>query len=45
MIGQIVTEFFNIKINSLSFSKQNLVNSEPIERPLNSVFTNLYDKI
>ena len=31
-------------MNSLSFSKQNLVNSEPIEWPLNSVFTNKYGK-
>ncbi len=32
-------------MNSLSFSKQNLVNPEPIEWPLNSVFTNKYGKI
>ena len=30
---------------SLSFSEQNLVNLEPIEWPLNSVFTNKYGKI
>ncbi len=32
-------------MNSLSFSTLNLVNPEPIEWPLNSVFTNKYDKI
>jgi hypothetical protein len=32
-------------MNSLSFSKQNLVNPETIERPLNSVLTNKYGKI
>jgi hypothetical protein len=32
-------------MNSWSFSKQNLVNPEPIELPLNSVFTNKYGKI
>ncbi len=32
-------------MNSLSFSLQNLVNVEPIEWPLNSVFTNKYCKI
>jgi hypothetical protein len=35
----------NIEKNSLSFSKPNLVNLEPIEWPLNSVFTNKYGKI
>ncbi len=32
-------------MNSLSFSEPNLVNPEPIEWPLNSVFTNKYGKI
>ncbi len=31
-------------MNSFSFSEQNLVNLEPIEWPLNSVFTNKYGK-
>jgi hypothetical protein len=39
------TKFFNIKMNSLFFSEQNLVNLERIEWPLNSVFTNKYGKI
>jgi hypothetical protein len=29
-----ITEFFNILTNSLLFSEQNLINLEPIERPL-----------
>jgi ABC-type sugar transport system permease subunit len=32
-------------MNSLSYSEPNLVNPEPIEWPLNSVFTNKYGKI
>jgi hypothetical protein len=32
-------------MNSLSFSWQNLVNPEPIEWPINSVFTNKYGTI
>jgi hypothetical protein len=32
-------------MNSLSFSKLNLVNPEPIEGKLNNVFTNKYGKI
>ena len=31
-------------MNSLSFSEQNFVNIQPIEWPLNSVFTNKYRK-
>ncbi len=47
MIGQIVTEFyriFNIQMNSLSFSCQNLVNPNPIEWPIHNVFTNKHGK-
>jgi hypothetical protein len=31
-------------MNSLLLSKPNLVNPEPIDKPLNSVFTNKYGK-